>query len=173
MASTLSSYNIMVTPDASTTIPLLIPGLQLYGSARSNTFSYYQIRLGDDYQDVVIILTIRAGEADLYVSDNYEKRPSFNPTTRTVENYVLRSENTGDDRLEIRHSHFASCTRDCYYVVGVLGKQAVVNEYTIVAKKINSTITLQDGVAVRDFVGPRLFEYFKGGGSSSSSSSVL
>lgn len=161
VADTWSSFNILVNPDAASAVPMLIPGMQVYGSVKYTKFAYYQVHLGSAYEDVNIILTVRSGEVDLYVSDSYENRPMYDPS-KGVYNYVLSSSSRGDDRLEIRQSHFqGACSSDCYYIVGVFGKETSKNEYTIVAKKVDSIITLQDGIAVKDFVGPRLYEYFR------------
>jgi len=156
----LSTFSLLYTVDASSAVPLLVPGVQQYGSVKYKKLEYYQIRLGKTYEDVNVIVNVRAGEVDLYVSDSYDSRPVYNEV-QGVFNYTLSSVNEGDDNILIKHSHFNPCTTDaCYYIVAVFGKGFVKNEYTISAKLSESTITLQDGVAIRDVVGPNMFEYF-------------
>jgi hypothetical protein len=42
-----------------------------------------------------------------------------------------------------------------------LGRDYTKNEFPVVAMFQDNTITLQDSVAIRDVVGPRMYEYFK------------
>jgi hypothetical protein len=104
-----------------------------------------QVRLGASFVDVDVLLNVRMGEVDMYVSDSYENKPEWTQE-RGVFNYTLSSTQQGSDRLLIQHSHFQDCADACYYVVGVFGRGAVRNDYSIVAKKVDTTVTLLDGV---------------------------
>jgi hypothetical protein len=160
-ASNLSSFTIMASSDASSSVPLLTPGVQISGDTKYSRFKYYQVRVGNVYADVNLIVSVRTGEVDLYVSESYDGRPQYDEQ-RGVYNYTLKSDKVGDDSIRISRSSFKPCTTDaCYYLVGVFGRDYTKNEFTIVAKFEDNTITLQDSVAIRDVVGPRMYEYFK------------
>ena len=166
----LSTFTLMVTMDSLTDIPILVAGTPVSGSIKFERFQYYQIRLGKKYVDVDVILTPISGETDLYVSESVEMKPQYDQD-RGVYNYIIGSKNAGEDVVTIDHTLFSSCAShsgsqaedasECYYIVGVFGRDYTKNEYTIVSKFSNSVTTLQNGVAYRDFVAPHSYEYYK------------
>lgn len=139
-----TSFVIQTSSDAASSVPLLISGVVTTGDVKFGRFKYYQIRLAQDYVDVNVIATVLAGEVDLYVSDSFEEKPVVGPSGQVV-NYTVKSERPGDDSVFIQHNRFKPCTSEdgCYYIVGVFGKEYTKNQFTVVFKSEDSTITLQ------------------------------
>jgi hypothetical protein len=142
-----------------------------------NAMQYYSIRMGaQTYDDMDVVLSARSGEVDLFLSTDWEARPRLDPATGKVTGALLSSTEDGDDRLAVRHNRFPACDArgagagagagggsvdGCYYVVGVLGRRVGVNAYSLVAARVDATLTLEEGVAVRDVVGSKNYNWYR------------
>jgi hypothetical protein len=162
--ASLASFALTASTDASDSVPQLLPGVQLSGRTQMGVLKYFQLRAAPG-EDVTVIVNAQAGMVALFASDSFEGRPQYTPG-RGAFNYTLASDSQGTHaRLEIRHSRTGGCPgmggNKCLWVVGVLGRSYAGSDFSIVAKSQDATVTLQDGVAVRDFVGPRQYETFK------------
>ncbi len=159
-----ASYSLMVAGDNSSTgnLPLLVPGTPTSGAVRFHQMRHYLVKFGaDGYVDMELVLSVQRGEAHLYVSQSYEGRPVYDVMHNVVANYTLKSERTGNDRILVPRSQFGEChAEDCYFVVGVLGKSASMARYSLVARREEAIVTLQEGLAMRDFVGAKEYKYF-------------
>lgn len=129
--------------------------------------AYYSIRTGGaSYEDVDVLLTPRSGgEADLFLSLDWEHRPRLDPVTGQVTGALLSSAEDGEDRLAVRHKRFPACHNGgngggCVYIVGVLGRRRGPNAFSLVASAVDATVTLVEGVAVRDAVGSKNYNYY-------------
>lgn len=170
VADSLALVSVFVSTDAVGTMPRLLPGVQTPGEARKNDVSYFGVRMGkDEYADIELILTVTSGEADMYVSDSYVRRPVVDAANGVVTSYTLSSAHDGDDRLTIQHSMFSQCGQGqggeskeaCYFVVGVVGRKWASSEFRLLAKTRDATVTLHDGMAVRDQVAGKSYAYYK------------
>lgn len=121
---------------------------------------YYSVRMGSTtYEDMDILLSSRSGEVDLYLSTDWDARPKLDPATGEVTGALLSSTEDGDDRLHVKHGRFPACDKaaaGCYYILGVLGRRAGENSFSVVASQVDATVMLQEGVAVRDVVGDKV-----------------
>lgn len=173
-ADSLAQVSVLVSTDAVGSIPRLLPGVQTPGEASKNGIAYFVVRMGKgEYADIELILTVTSGEVDMYVSDSYEGRPVVDSATGVVSSYTLSSAQEGDDRLTIKHSLFEKCGQGqgweggeggkeaCYFVVGVVGRKWAKSEFRLLAKTHDATVTLHDGMAVRDQVAGKSYAYYK------------
>ncbi len=133
-----------------------------------NTMQYYSVRMGSQaYEDMDVVLSARSGEVDLFLSIDWEVRPRLDLATGQITGALLSSTEDGDDRLSVRHGRFPACgsagtgNGGCYYVLGVLGRRAGINAFSLVASKVDATVTLEEGVAVRDVVGGKNYNWYR------------
>jgi hypothetical protein len=158
-----ASYSLMVAKDnSSTSVPLLVPGTPTAGNVGFHHFQYYQVRMGAaGFVDMEVVLTVTRGEADVYVSQSFESRPVYDAGKGKVLNWTAKSETRGNDRVSLPRTLFPACHEDCYFVIGVLGKSVVPTaRFSLVVRRSESIVALQDGVALRDEVGDDEYVYF-------------
>lgn len=157
-----ASYSLLVAADnASTSMPLLVPGTPTAGMVRFHRFQYYQVRTGAGNVDMDVVLSVIRGQADVFVSQTFEGRPVYDAAHNKVRNWTAKSTSRGSDRLLVPRTLFPPCEKDCYFVLGVFGKSVVPPaRYSLVARRAEGIVALQDGVALRDEVGEGEYLYF-------------
>jgi len=158
-----ASYSLMVAIDnSSKSVPLLVPGTPTAGSVAFHRFQYYQVRMGAaGFVDMEAVLSVTRGEADVYVSQSFESRPVYDTGKKKVLNWTARSEKRGSDHVSLPRTLFPACHEDCYFVIGVLGKSVVPKaRFSLVVRRQDSIVALQDGVALRDEVADDEYVHF-------------
>jgi len=76
--------NTQTKPDATTTMPVLLPGVPLAGEARLNKLVYYQLRgMAGGYVDYDVIVTVTSGGTSGFWSTPLGSEQAFNLTSTT------------------------------------------------------------------------------------------
>lgn len=165
------------------TVPLLTPGIAIPARALADThIDYYFIRPDNrnDYQNLRLLVTVLQGDVDVFISESWEKKPIWNPTTGVVESYTLSSATagSGSEDITINHqwiSHMCSKRTSCYFIVAAFGSHgsnrppshsstvhtASISSYSILSSTLEATILLTNGVPLLSHSDADHYSYFK------------
>ena len=127
----------------------LSDGVPQSGSLVKGHSALYLARVPGSTADLTVDLTVRVGEADLFVSTG---------RTPTTTDFMWSASTTGDDRLAIKHTDPHYCT-DCDYQILVVAKEAAT--FTVGATSSAGVIILEDGVPRSEAVNLHQYLHFK------------
>ena len=145
----LSSESVLVRlSQPAARLPMLVSGLQQESFVGHGEWKYYTIFTGADKEAITISLTVKFGDADIFV------RKYIRPDST---NFDYHSENEGSDRVSIGKDH--GCTK-CTIYVGVRGKTDT--SFSLLYNVESSTVIMRNGVPVTNqVVEPGKYKYYR------------
>jgi hypothetical protein len=100
-----ASFTLTLHPLSNPAAVLLAPGLPLAGPGlEPRSFEYYYI-LADlnFYKDLQLHLTVTTGDADIFVSANWDSRPRLDGESGNVVSYLYSSATSGSEDFTLSH----------------------------------------------------------------------
>ena len=141
----------------------------LTNTINSNSFQWYYIRPGSEYEDIVITTTALSGEVSIYVCKDIEERAYYNEETNQIENYLIKSTNNVNNNnvntLLFSHNSIEyNCYYriSCYYLIGIYSNYIsdVNTNYQLFYTLKDSIININTGIPMSGIVHSKTYQYY-------------
>lgn len=161
------SFGLVVKMRTNITLTLLVAGIAVSHDIQFQDFDYYYIKPTALNNEIRLQLTISQGDADLYVSADWETRPRL--TNGQVTSFIMKSSNLGSEDLFIDTDgikKLCSARADCYLVVAVYASYStpynthLISHYSLLATFQDSIIKLASGIPQSGRVDKGFAEYY-------------
>lgn len=131
----------------------LIDGLPQSGTLIARQTRYYKYQVAQAGVDLVVSVSRRYGDPDLYMSVDNGVPPSPN-------GYTWKANSAGEDMITVSRFDSNAChSPPCTYYIAVYAFTDTA--FTVIASLSSTITTLQAGVPISDYLTAGSFEYFQ------------